>query len=375
MIEVSCCKTRKYLEDIIMNQKLLKFSLVCASGALFLAANPKTAFAFEEPVAGFTYDKLNNSTEDNGDNAISISSLLNYPIPGFTNLGIVNVETNLMVRSGPGTDYKIVGKIPKDGGCEIIEEDDGSGWTKITSGKVTGYVKSEYLITGPEASKLALKVGNYIAKSNANGSLRVRKEPSTDSEILDVIGKGEELLVLDSIVNTDGEDHNKWVKVSLDSDDSSEGTVAYVAKEYVDISFALKKAFTLEELEYGSGVSSTRANMINYAKQFLGNRYVYGGNSLTNGIDCSAFVMKIYAKYGYSIPRNSRSQAASGTKISASKLKPGDLVFYGKSGYINHVAMYIGNNKVIHASNKRDGIKISNMNYRTPLKYVRYIND
>ena len=120
--------------------------------------------------------------------------------------------------------------------------------------------------------------------------------------------------------------------------------------------------------------------LVNYAKKFLGYPYKWGGNSFSadGGVDCSGFVRLVYKKYGYTnIPRVSREQATSGKTISKSDLKPGDLVFYGNNstGYINHVAIYIGNNKVIHASNKRDGIKISNLTYRKPLKYVRYIND
>jgi len=299
-------------------------------------------------------------------------------MPGFTNIGIADVATNLMIRSGPGEGKKILGKLPKDGGCDILESDDGSGWTKISSGKITGYVKTEYLITGSKATELAKKVGNYVAVANTKtkeNSLNVRKDASIDSEVVDQIAYGEELLVLDAMVVSYGEEYNKWVQVSLDGDDSENGDIGYVAKEYVDLSYSLKKAVSIEELDFGTGVSSLRANLVNYAKQFLGNRYEWGGTSLNNGVDCSGFTMRVYEKYGQYIPRNSRSQAGSGNTISSSKLKPGDLVFYGKSGYISHVAIYIGNSKVIHASNKRDGIKISNMYYRQPIKCVRYINE
>lgn len=357
-----------------MNFKLLKFSLVCATGALILAANSKTALAYEEGLAGFSHDKVViNNTEEDSSNIFTLSTE-EIPMPGFDNIGIADVESNLMIRSGKGSNYKILGKLPKDGGCEILESDDGSGWTKIKSNKVTGYVKSEYLITGPKAANLAKKVGNYIAKSNTDSGLNIRKGPSLTTEIIDQVAKGEELIVLDALVEAFGEEVNKWVMVSLDGD-GEEGTVGYVAKEYVDLSYELKKAQSLEELEFGSGVSSLRANLVNKAKQYLGNRYVWGGNSLSNGVDCSGFTQQIYKKFGYYIPRVSRDQARGGKTVSTSKLKPGDLVFYGSGSYINHVAIYMGNNKVIHASNKRDGIKISNLYYRKPIKCVRYIND
>ncbi len=358
-----------------MDRKLLKFSLVCVTGVLVLSANPKPAKAFDEPVAGYTYDKVLTINNSSGSN-INLSTLSsdNTPVPGFSNIGIANVDTNLLIRKGPGENEKVLGKLPRHAGCSIL--DTSGEWTKISSGKVTGYVKSEYLITGSAASQMALKVGNLLAKANEDG-LRVRKSASVDSDILDTVAKGEDLLVLDSLVVNYGEDHNKWVKVSLDGDDSENGTVGYVAKEYVDIAYELKKAVSLEELEFGSGVSSLRANLVNTAKKYLGNPYVWGGTNLTNGVDCSGFTRGIYSKFGYYLPRVSRDQAVSGTKISSSQLKPGDLVFYGNnsSGYIDHVAMYIGDGRIIHASNPRDGIKISNLYYRQPIKCARFINE
>ena len=356
-----------------MESKLLKFSLVCMTGALVLTANPKTAYAYEEGVAGFTYDKISNNSE-NGSSSITTLASYDIPVPGFADIGIADVETNLLVRSGPGEDKKIVGKLPKNGGCDIIEEDNGNGWTKVSSGKVSGYVKTKYLITGTKASKLALKVGDYIATANSNG-LRVRKEPSVNAEVIDQVAKGEELIVLEGVVPNYDEEHKKWVKVSLDSDESEEGAIGYVAKEYVDLSYQLKKALSIEELNFGSEVSSVRIRLVSKAKEYLGGRYRWGQNVLGVAVDCSGFTQQIYKKFGYSIPRTSRSQGSSGTRISSSQLKPGDLVFYGNGDHINHVAIFIGNGKIIHASNRRDGIKISNLYYRQPVKFVRYIND
>ena len=203
--------------------------------------------------------------------------------------------------------------------------------------------------------------------------MRVRKEPSINSPIIDQIARGEELIVLDGAVPNYDEEHKKWVKVSLDSDEEENGAIGYVAKEYVDLSYQLKKALTIEELEFGTEVSSVRVRLVNKAKEYLGGRYRWGWATLGKGVDCSGFTQQIYKKFGYTIPRTSRSQANSGTKISTSQLKPGDLVFYGNGSYINHVAIFIGNGKIIHASNRRDGIKISNLYYRKPIKCVRYI--
>ena len=115
--------------------------------------------------------------------------------------------------------------------------------------------------------------------------------------------------------------------------------------------------------------------MVEFAKQYLGNSYVYGGTSLTNGIDCSGFTMRIYQHFGYSIPRTSGAQAQASATINSSDARPGDLFFYGSNGHVSHVAMYIGNGLVIHASNRRTGIKISNAFYRTPIKVGRFVNN
>ena len=106
----------------------------------------------------------------------------------------------------------------------------------------------------------------------------------------------------------------------------------------------------------GSTVSGSGQAVVNYALNFVGNPYKYGGNSLTNGIDCSGFVKQVYAHFGVSLPRTSSSLRSVGKKVgSLSKAKPGDIICYS-----GHVAIYMGGNKIVHASNKKDGIKISN---------------
>ena len=112
----------------------------------------------------------------------------------------------------------------------------------------------------------------------------------------------------------------------------------------------------------------------NYACQFVGNPYKWGGTSLTEGADCSGFVLSVYAKYGISLPHHAASQAGCGTKISASEAQPGDLFFYGNGRGINHVGIYIGNGQVVHASSPKTGIKISNASYRNPVCVVRILN-
>ncbi len=131
----------------------------------------------------------------------------------------------------------------------------------------------------------------------------------------------------------------------------------------------------MTEFLYGEGVSDVRVELCEYAKQFLGNRYVWGGTSLTKGCDCSGFTMQILGRYGVGLPHSSRAQAQMGTKISMSEAKPGDLVFYSKGGRINHVAIYIGGGQVIHASSPKTGIRITSAYYRTPTTVRRFLSD
>ena len=132
---------------------------------------------------------------------------------------------------------------------------------------------------------------------------------------------------------------------------------------------------TLKELRYGNGVSQTRVDLVDFALQYVGGRYVWGGTSLTKGVDCSGFTMKVYEHFGISLPHSSAAQAGYGTKIKASEAQPGDLFFYSRGGSgIGHVAIYIGNGQIVHAASSRDGIKISSAYYRTPLAVRRLLD-
>lgn len=279
---------------------------------------------------------------------------------GYTNIGVANVESgNLNVRQEPSTDSKMVGKMPKNSVCEVLETVDG--WAHITSGEVEGYVNLDYLLIGPDAKLKANELVHTVVVVNTDG-LNVRDEANTESAVLTQVPQGEELEYIETLEG--------WIKVGIDDEE------AYVAAEYVTVTEKLDTAITMTELLYGAGVSDVRVELVEYAKQFLGNRYVWGGTSLTKGADCSGFVLSVFKKFGVSLPHHSGSQANSGTKISAGDLQPGDLVFYGNSrGTINHVAIYIGGGQVIHASSVKTGIKISNYKYRTPVKYVRILQD
>ncbi len=326
----------------------------------------------------------------------------------YDRLGIAKVNNYLNIRKEPGEDKEIIGKLPKNAGCHIYKIE--NGWAEIVSGKVRGFVSADYLITDEEAEEYAKKVATKVATVTTE-ALKVRALPSVDSKVYDLVPMDESLEIKkevldkeymetfiskqkeDSLATASMETVNKeammnnldnWICITMDNDE-----IAFVSKEFVEVSYKLERAVSIEmekeekakeQASEGSstststGVSSVRSSMVSYAMQFLGNRYVYGGTSLTNGTDCSGFTMRIYEHFGYSIPRTSSAQSSYFRGISSSEAKPGDLFFYGSGGRVSHVAMYIGNGQVIHASNKRTGIKISNAFYRSPIKVGRILN-
>lgn len=278
---------------------------------------------------------------------------------GYTNLGMSVISSgNLNIRQEASTDSEVVGILTNHNACELLE--DAGDWYKVTSGKVTGYVSKQYLVTGDEAEAIAEQEIKTVATVNTE-TLNVRAEKSTDAAVLSQVGNSEAFTV-NSVA--DG-----WVEISVDD------SVGYISQDYVTLAQALPTAKTIEQVKYGDGVSDVRASVVSYALQFVGNRYVWGGTSLEKGVDCSGFTMRILGKYGISLPHSSRAQPSYGTKISASEAKPGDLFFYGSGRSISHVAIYIGNGQIVHASNKRDGIKVSNAYYRNPICVVRYLPD
>lgn len=278
---------------------------------------------------------------------------------GYTNLGMSVISSgNLNIRQEASTDSEVIGILTNHNACELLE--DAGEWYKVTSGKVTGYVNKQYLVTGDEAEAIAEQEIKTVATVNTE-TLNVRAEKSTEAAVLSQVGNSEAFTV-NSVA--DG-----WVEISVDD------SVGYISQDYVTLAQALPTAKTIEQVKYGDGVSDVRASVVSYALQFVGNRYVWGGTSLENGVDCSGFTMRILGKYGVSLPHSSKAQPSCGTKISASDAKPGDLFFYGSGRSISHVAIYIGNGQIVHASNKRDGIKVSNAYYRNPICVTRYLPD
>ena len=293
----------------------------------------------------------------------------------YDNLVIFKKSGYMNVRSTPENkgDENVIGKLTSKAAGDIIETTDG--WYKIRSGTVTGYISAdpELIATGQEAKDLAMQNATQMAIITTD-VLNVRTEPNTESKIWTQIVKDERYPVVDQ---QDG-----WVQIDLGSVDEEDGGQDGDEKAYistrdnnVEVRYALNEAikFTPSKDNGSSGGGSStkqsrRSQLVNYALQFVGNRYVWGGTSLTNGIDCSGFTMRVMEKFGVSLPHYSGSQAQMGKKVTSATMQPGDLIFYaGSNGKVNHVAIYIGNGRIVHAASRRSGIKTSTWNYRTPV--------
>lgn len=326
----------------------------------------------------------------------------------YANKAVADIysTTTLNIRKKGSINAKIVGKMKKGNIATVLKK--GSEWSKVRSGNVTGYVKNQYLVFGDEIENFAKQNVKKVAKVQTE-TLRVRKKASTDSKIVTLVSEDDKLKVK--------KQSDDWAKVKVD------GQTGYVSKDYAKVTYSFGKAKSMKQIQAeqaarsksenesvsttssghtsnvgttsgsttgsaqttkkasvsvsSSGSSATGSRIASYAQQFVGNPYRYGGNSLTSGIDCSGFTQQIMAKFGYSISRTSSSQSGDGRAVSTSNLRAGDLVFYGDGGSIDHVALYIGGGQVVHASNSapypRGGIKISNVNYRTPICARRII--
>ena len=301
----------------------------------------------------------------------------------FRNLVIAQVNDYVNVRSLPTTESEIVGKLYNNSVGTFISEE--NGWYQISSGSVTGYVKAEFCVTGEEAIEIARKVGKRIATVNTT-TLKVRSEPSLEASVLGLVPLEDQLIVLDETegwVKVDVEEGIGWVSkdyVVLHTEfvqaESKEEEAARLAKEAEERRRAREAAAAKASSSSGSSTTQTYAvsgdsemgsAVAQYALQFVGNPYVYGGSSLTNGTDCSGFVMSVYANFGVSLPHSSAADRSQGAAVDGlSNAQPGDLICYS-----GHVALYIGNGQIVHASNERTGIIVSNADYRQILAIRR----
>lgn len=291
----------------------------------------------------------------------------------YDNLVISKVNNYLNVREEPKSDGKIIGKMTSKAAGEILETVDG--WYKIKSGPITGYITSDpkFTATGQEAKDIAMANASLKAVIKTD-VLNVRTEPNTDAKIWTQIVKNERYPV---VAQLDG-----WVEIELDSVDADDGSTAdkaYISTRdnNVEVRYALNEAIKFSPAEIAANqAASRRSKVVNYALQFVGNPYVWGGISLTNGADCSGFIMQVMRHFGVSMPHYSGSQAQMGKPVKSSEMRPGDLIFYaGSNGKVNHVALYIGNGQIVHAASRKSGIKISTWNYRSPVTIRNVLGD
>lgn len=306
----------------------------------------------------------------------------------FKNLVIAKVNDYVNVRDLPSEEGNIVGKLYDKSVGNFIEEQDG--WYKISSGSVEGYVKGEFCVTGDDAVDYAKEVGTRIATVTTT-TLFVREQPGLEESIIGMVPIEDELIVTEEL---DG-----WVKVNIEEGDG------YVSMDYVTLSTEFVKAESIEEEKarlakeeasrkaakeaaskkvaensssgsktdggktYANPTGSTGADVVKFAKQFVGNPYVYGGTSLTNGADCSGFVMSVYKNFGVSLPHSSAADRNVGAAVNGlENAQPGDIICYS-----GHVGIYAGDGQIVHASTSKTGIIVSSATYRSILSIRRIL--
>ena len=386
---------------MIPMKRLAMASLVLAGTAVLLAAAPKETISLTTsyqipvtvssiqvnasafPVAQDAQDAQN--TQDTQDTPSVESVPSTEPAEEeneYANLAIAHVTDYVNVRTEPNTDSAIIGQIPNGAVATVLaitgKEQD---WFQIVSGKVEGYIKSEYFYYGEEASEV---VDDYVKRYALvlADRLNVREEPDISAKRIGYIDNGEKAIIVETL--------GEWIQIRYGQ------KTGYVAADYVTVTEEFAYAKTLEEIaaeeaarrlleeraraseadtsentaitvQSPSGnytsTGELRTAIVDYAMQFLGNKYVHGGNSLVTGTDCSGFTSLIYAEFGYALSRTPAGQlSGAGRGIDYSEIQPGDIICYGKSK-CTHVALYMGDGKIIHAANSKKGVVIYDADY------------
>ena len=281
----------------------------------------------------------------------------------------VYATAGVNIRAKASADADVIGTLIA--GYSITRTSDSNGWSKVDYNGQTGYIKSDYLTTTKpqvtESNQTSSSSNTSSSKSDieevketvyATAGVNIRAKASADADKIGTLAAG------GSITRT-GKTSSGWSRVDYN------GQTGYIKSDYLTTT---KPTVTSNTTASSTSSSSSLGQQIaDFAVQYVGYPYVYGGNSLTNGVDCSGFTQQVYLHFGYSIPRRASIQATVGTSVAISDLQPGDLVFYGDSEGVGHVVIYIGNGKVVHASTPSKGIIISDLYYRTPMCAKRII--
>lgn len=316
----------------------------------------------------------------------------------YSNLAIANVTNYVNVRSAPDTDSEVVGKMYDNSVAQILSSvgEGAEQWFRVVSGSVEGYIKAEYFIYGDDAAAV---IDDYVTRYAVVKAdrLNVRQEPDISAPRIGYMDYGEKGKILDYA--------DQWIRVLY-----TDGQEGYVSAEYITVEEQFVYAKSIEEerreleqqlllarraaeseqaapentriqvtpppTDYAN-VSELRMSVVNYAMQFLGNRYISGGQSLAGGTDCSGFTCYTYAAFGYSLSRTPQGQwAGNGRSISLEEAQPGDIICYSSGGgKCTHVGLYIGNGQIIHAANSRKGVTISNVHYDNTYIGVKNVID
>jgi cell wall-associated NlpC family hydrolase/SH3-like domain-containing protein len=263
----------------------------------------------------------------------------------------------LNIREKAREDSRIVGVLPADGIVYVIADKDDD-WVYVESGDVRGFVKSDLLIMSEDKKDASLEesaAGDLAEATIANG-------------IVAAVIQEEEAVKAEVPADQMPEEESEGI---LTKDEADYAT----ATTKVDPKDNKALYYTLTSIRSGVPDGMLRNSILQYASQFIGNPYVWGGTSLTNGADCSGFVLSIFAQYGYSLPHSSAEQATCGTPIDVEDALPGDLIFYGDDNGIYHVVIYAGDGKTIEAKSTKYGIVASKVSYSSAVAAVRIIEE